>query len=208
MLINNPKPDYVSYFSQPSSMFHRQYIAVRRFIIDGLTADQVAKETGFAKSTVYSLVRDFKASVDDGTEDPFFKENAKFGRPPVDRGREVEEQVINLRKKYYSVPDIQIALDAIGEHLTVYAIEKILIDAGFAKMPRRGKDFREAVKSIPLETEKAPIASRLIMEEDDYSDYFSSERAGLLLFIPIIIKYGIDNLNPHENYRGSAEFDV
>jgi len=192
MLINNPKLDYVSYFTQPSSMFHRQYVAVRRFIVDGLTADQVARETGFAKSTVYSLVRDFKASVDDGTEDPFFKENAKSGRPPADRGKEVEEQVISLRKKYYSVPDIQIAMDAFGEPLTVYAIERILDDAGFAKMPRRGKGFREAVKSIPLETEKAPIASRLVMEEDGYSEHFSSERAGLLLFIPIIIKYGID----------------
>ena len=205
MLINNPNPNYVSYFSQPASMFHRRYIAVRRFILDGLTADQIAKETGFAASTVYSLVRDFKASIDNGTEDPFFKENTKLGRPTVDRSMEVEEKVINLRKKYYSVPDIQIAMDAIGEPLTVYAIEKILGDAGFAKMPRRNKDFREAVKSIPLKTEKAPTAARLNMEQDGYSDYFSSERAGLLLFIPIIVKYGIDKAILESRYPETSD---
>ena len=58
-------------------MFHRQYIAVRRFIIDGLTADQVAKETGFAKSTKLIIPR-IIVVLTGSQKMPALKMNLKF----------------------------------------------------------------------------------------------------------------------------------
>ena len=101
MLKTNPNIDCASYFTEPSNSAHKQYLALRRFFADGHTAAQVAKETGYSQSTVYSLVRDFKKKLNsEDSEDPFFKD-VKTGRKPSDCKEEIEETVINLRKKYF-----------------------------------------------------------------------------------------------------------
>ena len=189
MLKTNPKYDYSSYFTEPSSATHKQYLALRKFFADGCTAEQVAKECGYSVSTVYSMVRDFKEKmVGNDSGDPFFKDN-KTGRKPIEHKGEIEETVINLRKKYFSVPDILIATDALGMGLTIYTIEKIITDAGFARLPRRDKQFKSnAVTSYE------PKLSALVSCPLDTtcSDYFSSQLAGLLCISPYIVKYGID----------------
>ena len=80
---------YASYFTEPTSATHRQYLALRMFFVDGCTAEQVAMETGYSIGTVYALVRDFKQALDKPATDPFFKEN-RTGRKPIDHsgGRE------------------------------------------------------------------------------------------------------------------------
>jgi predicted DNA-binding protein YlxM (UPF0122 family) len=184
MLKTNPNYNFVSYFTVPLSPTHKQYLALRRFFADSFTAEQVAKESGYSISTIYSMIRDFKEKFSDNdSEDPFFKEN-KTGRKPIDHKSEVEETVINLRKKYFSVPDIQIALDAVGFKLTIYSIEKIIMDAGFARLPRRDKQFKSEVVSSYEPKLSAPIASRLTLDSDE----FSSQLAGLLCVLPHIAK--------------------
>ena len=59
------------------------------------------------------MARDFKAKISSGLEDPFFNES-KPGRKPIDHEEGVEEIVINLRKKYLSVPDILTVTDTMG----------------------------------------------------------------------------------------------
>jgi hypothetical protein len=194
MLKTNPNYNYSSYFTEPSSATHKQYLALRRFFADGYTAGQVAKECGYSTSTVYSMVRDFKEKMGGGdSEDPFFKEN-KTGRKPVDRKGEIEETVINLRKKYFSVPDILIATDAMGFGLTIYSIEKIITDAGFARLPRRDKQFKSDAVSSYEPKLAAPISCHLPIPKPDEPDEFSSQLAGLLCVLPVIVKYGIGEI--------------
>ena len=188
MLKTNPNEKYLSYFTEPSTSIHKQYLAVRRFFVDGCTAEQVAEESGYSTSTVYSLVRDFKEELSDQTtEDPFFK-LIKTGRKPIDHEGEIAEAVINLRKKYFSVPDIQVAMDALGINLSVYTIEQIIIKAGFARLPRRDKPFRKEVLSSNEAKLTAPIAAKLNL----CADVFTSQLGGLLCVLPIIVKYEID----------------
>jgi len=192
MLKTNPNIDYSSYFTEPSLAAHKQYLALRKFFADGYTADQVAKECGYSRHTVYSMVRDFKEKMGGSdSEDPFFKEN-KTGRKPIDHKGEIEETVINLRKKYFSVPDILIATDAMGFDLTIYSIEKIIKDAGFARLPRRDKQFKSDAVSSYEPKLTAPISCHLPLPEPDETDEFSSQLAGLLCVMPYIVKYGID----------------
>ena len=191
MLKTNPKPDCSSYFTEPSSPTHKQYLALRRFFADGCTAGQVAKEYGYSKLTVYSMVRDFKEKMGGSdSEDPFFRDN-KTGRKPIDHKGEIEETVINLRKKYFSVPDILIATDAMGFGLTIYSIEKIITDAGFARLPRRDRQFKSDAVSSYEPKLAAPISGQLSTTE---ADYFSSQLAGLLCMLPYIARYGIDKI--------------
>jgi len=189
MLITDPKPKYADYFTEPTNPTHKQYLAMRRFFADGHTAEQIAKETGYSKSTVYSMVRDFKKKLGSDTEDPFFREN-KTGRKQIVHKEEIEDKVINLRKKYFSVPDIQVAMDAQGHSLTIYNIEKIIKVAGFARLPRRDEQFRSEVVSSYEPKLAAPIAGCLAPDDDN----FTTQLAGLLCMMPYIAKHGIDKI--------------
>lgn len=193
MLTITPNNEYVSYFTEPSSPIHKQYIALRKFFVDGCTAEQVAGDCGYSVSTVYSMVRDFKGKMNDNdSEDPFFKKN-KTGRKPIAHKGDVEETVISLRKKYYSVPDILIATDAMGYKLTIYSIEKIISDAGFGKLPRRDKQFRIDTVSSFEPKFIAPKAYSLPAGTCK-PDEFTTQLAGLLCMMPYIAKYGIDKI--------------
>jgi len=149
------------------------------------------------------MVRDFKKKFDSGdSEDPFFKEH-KTGRKPIDHKEEIEETVINLRKKYFSVPDILIATDAMGFNLTIYSIEKIITDAGFAKLPRRDKRFKSDVASSYEPKLSAPISCRITPEPDE----FSSQLAGLLCVLPCVVKYGIDKIISNSDYPETKDIN-
>jgi transposase len=200
MLKINPNNDCSSYFTEPSNSAHKQYLALRRFFVDGYTAEQVANESGYSISTVYSMVRDFKEHLGDNTEDPFFREN-KTGRKPISHKDEVEEAVINLRKKYFSVPDIQVAMNALGIKLAIYSIEKIITKSGFARLPRRDKQFKNEVTSSYEPKLPALTTCRLAPEPDE----FSSQLAGLLCILPCIVKYGIDEIIENSLYPGTKE---
>jgi len=194
MLKTNPN-NYASYFIEPSSTVHKQYLAMKRFFADGCSAEEVANETGYAVSTVYSMVRDFKKRFNDESEDPFFKKN-KSGRKPIDQEGEIAETIINLRKNYFSVPDIQIALDALGIKLSIYTIEKIITEAGFARLPRRDKQFRNETTTSYEPKLLAPTASRLYHKVEE----FTTQLAGLLCVLPFIAKYKIDKIIEQSSY--------
>ena len=99
MTKTTPNIDCVNYFTSPENILHRQFLALRRFFVDGFTASQIAEEFGYSMGGVYALIRDFKDKIKNGTEDPFFKVN-KVGRKPVDQEGEIEKLVVGFRKKY------------------------------------------------------------------------------------------------------------
>jgi len=100
-----PNINPASYFNDISNPTHKQYLALRMFFAEGQTAEQVAATYGYTVSTVYSLVRDFRAKIAIGGNDPFFKE-IKAGRKKIDQEGEVKSLIIAYRKKYLSVPEI------------------------------------------------------------------------------------------------------
>jgi len=67
-------------------------------------------------------------------------------------------------------------MDAQGHKLTVYSIEKIIKDAGFARLPRRDSRFRSEVVSSNEPKLVAPIADQL----EPKPEMFTSQFAGLL----------------------------
>ena len=196
----NTTPNYISYFSEPSSPNHRQYLALRMFFAEGCTAEQVSQKTGYSVGTIYAMVRDFKKAFNNLDVDPFFKEN-RTGRKPIDHSGGVEEIVISLRKKYLSVPDIQVVLNAQGIGMAIYSIEKIIKEAGFARLPRRDQQLRNEARSATVPKLEAPIASRLSLMPDN----FSSHLAGLLCMMPYIVTYGIDKIIEQSFYPYTSD---
>ena len=139
----NPKFDPATYFMTASNPLQKQYLALRRYYVDGLTAGQVALETGYAIATVYSLIRDFKEKLASGY-DPFFKD-PKLGRPKIDHGGEINRLVVAYRKQYLSVPEIKAALDAQNISISERYITDLLTAEGFARLPRRESAVRNNI---------------------------------------------------------------
>lgn len=187
-----------NFFKKPTNPRHQQYEALRAFFVDKLTAEEVAKQFGYTKSTVYSLTRDFQSSLksDDNLSTHFFVPTT-VGRKPAGDHEQVRTLIISLRKKYLSVPDIRSILNAQGQDFCERYIHQILKEEGFARLPRRSQPERHITKSqVTFEAPKAVILSKT-------SESFSSADAGVLLFLRVIKQYGIDALIERAGYPGT-----
>ena len=79
--------DIREYFEQPKNRHHRQYEAVRAYLYEKQTADDVAKKFGYTKITIYSLARDFKKRMADGQLEQYF-----FSKPQLGRNKKQDEK--------------------------------------------------------------------------------------------------------------------
>jgi len=193
---SNPNVSLVNYFLSADNPLHKQYLALRMFFVDQLTADQIASKFGYTTATVYSLIRDFKKRFETCSDDPFFKET-QMGRPKLDHGGEINKLVVAYRKKYLSVPEIKAALDAQNFDVSERYISSLLTKEGFARLPRRDGTERN---NIDFESNTEPFSAPKSECLEFKSERFSSQLAGLLLFLPFIKNYGIDKIIENSSY--------
>lgn len=188
------------FFNSPTHPLHRQYEALRAFFIEGQTAEMVAARFHYKKSAIYSLTRDFQKQIKNKEITPeHFFHPIKLGRKPADNHDQIREQVILLRKKYLSVPDIKSILDAQSLGLSERAIHSILKEEGFARLPRRNKVERQSAFSKKIiEAPKSELLSSDI-------ENFNTTEAGLLLFLFYIKKYNIDTIIEQSTYPGTKQ---
>ena len=191
----------VQYFAEPDQPVHRQYLALRGFFYEGLNAEDAAKEFGYTPNTIYTLARNFRGRLQncmEQGEDPFFQ-TLKPGRKRMDRDDELVEAIINYRKKYLSVPDIKILLDAKGHNVSQGFIYNICDENGFTRLPKRSKWQRQELmeSSGYADLLEAPVSEMLSFSEEEQ---FSSKGVGVLCFLPFIKAYGIDKAIERSNY--------
>jgi transposase len=197
MEITNLKINATKYFTDLDHPLHKQYLALRMFFAEGCSAEKVAAELGYSVNTVYSMVRDFKSKLPDSDGDPFFKD-IKLGRKKLDQGGEVKQLIIAYRKKYLSVPDIKALLDAQNIKVSERYITTVLTENGFARLPRRDNQTRSSAFSNPAgEPVRAPKSKAMAFSKPEK---FSSQLTGILLFLPILRLYGIDELIKNSDY--------
>ena len=199
MEINNLKNYAVKYFTELNHSLHKQYLTLRMFFVGGYTAEQVAAEFGYSVNTVYSMVRDFKGKLAESVGDPFFKD-MKLGRKKLDQGGEIKELIVAYRKKYLSVPEIKALMDVQGIKVSERYITNVLTEDGFARLPRRDNQTRASSLSEPVGFLNAPKSSAMVFK----SEKFFSQLAGILLFLPILRYYGIDEVIKNSDYPESG----
>ena len=178
---NHNKIDLEAFFDHPSSRRQCQYEAVRAFVKDSMSAEEVALKFGYVAATVYALVRDVKAGKI--CLFPQVKLGPKKRRTP----QEILEAIVALRKEGLSSVDIHERLLADGIELSVRTIERITKEAGFEKLKRRTNKERGFTKKNKIIADRAEC---LIFEG---LDAFSVDCpvAGAFFFIPYIIELGI-----------------
>lgn len=189
--------DIHSFFSSPQNTSHKKYEALRAFCFEKKPAEEVAKQFGYTVSTLYSLARDFKRSLENATDNLFFVE-PQLGRKPSQNHDEIHNLIVLLRKKYLSVQDIKSILDSQNKPISEKHIYNIIRTEGFARLPRRSKTTRNDPPTLP-ETLTVPKSQLLA----GIQEKFNTQNAGVLCFLPLLKSYGIDKIIESSSYPGT-----
>ena len=200
-----PEKNVVEYFTLHQQPMHKQYLAMRRFLLDQAPAETVAEEFNYTVSTIYTIAKNFKKRLSscNNSEDPFFL-TPKLGRKKIDRDGDLAALIIEYRKKQLSIPDIKIILDAKGFVISERLILDICYDNGFVRLPQRGRKERLEILEDGryVEVSPAPVSE---MMDFCTNESFSSKGVGLLCFLPIIKMYEIDKVIMKSNYPGTSK---
>lgn len=183
------------FFSLPQHAIQKRYEALRAFYFEGKPADEVAKQFNYKINTVYSLARDFKKRLNEPNIGDTFFVKSELGRKPADQAGKVKTRIVELRKKYLSVPDIKPILDSQDYHVSERQIYNVIKQEGFARLPRRSRKTRKEV--LGTLTIRAPKSALL---ESDQETFCTQESIGILCFLPYIKEFGIDRLITDSGY--------
>lgn len=190
------------YFAEPVATAHKKYEALRAFFYEKLPAEEVAVKYGYKLSSLYSLTRDFRDFLkDSGNEDMFFI-TKKPGRREKDTEGNITALIINLRKKYLSVPDIKAIVDSKGYKISERYIHNVLQKDGFDRLPRRTKQDRGIRNTSDIIT--APETAALTYKPERFNTLNS---IGILCLLPYMKKYGIDRAIEKSRYPETKSID-
>jgi transposase len=169
------------FFTNPISSKHKQYEAIRAIIVDGLSANEVAKKYGYTVSSVYTFVRDAKSGKLE-----FFPKIKKG--PKQKRTRpEIQKQIVDHRKSGKSVADIHQILADTGINISKKTIERILKENGFPKLKRRTNIELRRSKNNTIIPDRSEILDFNKLKPFDVD----CPTVGIFFFIPYIIESGI-----------------
>jgi len=182
-----------SFFLSPALVTHKQYEALRMYFVENRPAQEVAAHFGYTYRAFTSLVASFRDKLSDDATGSFFFVEYRPGRKVSSNTNEVKSLIIEMRKKYYSVPDIKVALDGLGLSISEKNIFNIVSAEGFSRLPRRSKLVRQQLENVQIAAEKSyPLAFT--------PEIFKSSNAGILMFLGLIKRYRIDAVIDKSDY--------
>lgn len=185
------------FFLEPHLPKQRQYEALRAYFLEKSPAKDVAARFGYTTGAFHVLCHQFR----NDPERKFFietKRGPKYG--PKREG--ARERATALRKKNYSIVDIQLALEEEGKELSSASIWKILQEQGFAKLPRR-KDEERPDRPGP---ERAKYADVRQLAFD--SRTIETRFGGVFLLMKILADMKIHEIPKKLNWYGSKMIPV
>lgn len=173
-----------AFFLEPENPKQRQYEALRAFYVEGLKSEEAARRFGYTTSSFRVLCWRFRHKMDRD----FFKD-VRRGPQSQPRKDAVRERVISLRKRNYSVDDIRDDLENEGtDRLSSTAIQEILKEEGFSRLPRR-PDHERPNRPRPTKDAVADVRQFELFERK-----FTTRAGGALLLLPLLAQLDIDGL--------------
>ena len=147
---------------------------------EGRSAREAARRFGYSVATLYSLRREFRAGR------LAWFESSKPGPKRAPKRDAAHPRVVELRKQNYCVYDIQRRLRAEGLVVSHVLIHQILLEEGFAKLPRRRDDERPAT----VRPDRAEVAD---VREIDWRTFahFETEGTALFVLLPTLLDWGV-----------------
>ena len=184
--------DAFEYFQMNHLVKKRQYDALKEFFFLKRPAKEVAQKYGYTETSFYSLTRDFRNYLRQDKQEDFFFISKPKGRKKR-AIRELDDIIITHRKHNFSVEEIVAITNAMGFDVTYGYVYSLLRKEGFARLHRRSKRERKEIEPVKI---KAPETDTLEFK----AEKFYSTSTGLLSFLPIIKKYGLDKVIAHSSY--------
>ena len=180
------------FFERPETPSQRQYEALRAYFIEGLASAEAARRFGYTAAAFRMLCYDFRRG-----QLPDFFAVKRPGPRQQPKKNKVRDIVVELRKRNYSIYDISRALKEQGTPLGATAVREILVDEGFAALPRRLDEERPF--GIGPTKEAVADVRNLILRAGE----FTTKVGGLFLFIPDLIRLELDAVATNAKLPGS-----
>jgi len=165
----------------PRNTAHRQYEALRAYLVERMPGPEVAKRYGYTYGALQQLVHQFRRQPNR----QFFVDSP---RPGAKADGVIRQRIIDLRKQNQSVYDISEALKKEGIPRSPVAVAEVLRKEGFAKLPRRG-DAERPPGTKPTAADRAD-ARALSLDPRTVRTKFG----GLFLFLPMLAEIGFDRV--------------
>ncbi len=186
------KLTFSPHFLEPKNANQRQYEALRAYFVEGLSSMDAAQRFGYSPGSFRGIVHRFR-------QDP---DRDFFGATPEDlevqqQHDERRQRIITLRKLNLSIYDIRRSLQHEGITLSAVAINQILRDEGFARLPRRLDEERPP----GTKPEQADSANVELLDLSPRS--FRTKFGGLFLFLPDLVPCRLDTILRRTGFPGS-----
>jgi len=173
--------DLARLFQQPDSPAQRHYEVCRAYFLDGSTAEQLAPRFRLHVGTVRALVHDFARHPDINA----FFTTGRFGRKIAPKRQAIQERACALRYQGATLADIRATLQREGFDVSESYLFRVLRRAGLTETrnrrpaPQPGEFARDG--SV------APDVADVRALSLEIGRRFSSQVAGLFLFLPMLL---------------------
>lgn len=197
--------DIKKFFLTPTHVTHKKYEAMRALCVENIRAKDVAERFGYSLHTINAMKRDFiNALGNNQIDSSHFFVTRLPGRNPDEDKASLRERIVELRKQNYSILDIKSVLHAEGKMVSHDYIDRLLVAEGFARLPKRTQIERKRASSKII---KAPRSQAIDWEMDSERVFHSERGIGVLPFIPLLARLGIDKWIEFASYPKTQELD-
>src|SRR5580658_8631779 len=186
------KLTFSHHFLEPSESNHRQYEALRAYFVEGLRSAEAAARFGYTPGSFRSLVHQFRQNPQRSFFVPSQAESQHARRQ-----QDTRQRVVALRKQNLSIYDISQTLRLEGLSLSPVAIDNILKEEGFARLPRR-LDQERPPGTRPTSADVADVRALDLKPRQ-----FRTKFGGLFLFLPDLIASNLDQVLRRAGLPGS-----
>jgi hypothetical protein len=185
------------YFTAPAHPNQRRYEALRAYFTEDLTVAEAGARAGYTRSSMASLLRDFRAGRLE-----LFAPPGKPGpktAPAKDRAR---AQVLELRCEGLSVHEISARLRAEGTPLNRTGVGQVLAEEGFARLLRSPAPEASTSPATPGRDTRLPRAA--VIDFAAFAGRTETRLAGLLLALPDLVSLDLSGLIAAAGYPGTS----
>ena len=183
-----------SFFTHPHHDWQRRYEALRASFVDRLPASVVGDRFGYSPAYVRLLRHQFRHGKID------FSEPVPEGKKRRHRvNAETRQKIRAWRERRLSAGEIAELLCEEGVEISVRTVERVLVEEGFEKLPRRAR-----IKiGLTVHGARIPERSQRVELCDLESQRYSCSGAGVFLFAPFLAQLNVDKIVREAELPGS-----
>jgi transposase len=180
------------FFLEPRLPKHRQYEALRAYLVEGRPAKEVARAFGYSLNSFHVLCHHFRRETH-----PTFFLSPQHGPQTQPKKSAARDLIIKLRKQNHSVYEISQTLKDRQCPLSPTGVREVLKAEGFAPLPRRLDEERPQQPRPTVE----PVADVRMFSLAPRT--FTTRCGGLFLFVSDLVRLQTHQLTQAAGLPGS-----